>query len=107
MGAHFPALEKRFKVSVLVLAGFRMEPVKPEADSFNFASHVTIPTLMLSGRYDYTFPVEQSQKPFFDLLGTPKAHKLHLLFDTGHAFLPVEFAKESLAWLNKYLGPPN
>ena len=105
MGAHFPALEKRFNVSVLALAGFRMEPVLPEVDSFNFASHVTIPTLMLSGRYDFTFPVEQSQKPFFERLGATE--KRQIMFDIGHAFLPIEFARESIAWMDKYLGPVN
>jgi dienelactone hydrolase len=103
MGAHFPALEKRFKVSVLALPGFLLEPTRPEADSFNFAPRVTIPTLMLSGKYDFTFPMEQSQKPFFEALGSKE--KVHRVFDTGHIWLPSEFARESLAWLDKYLGP--
>ena len=34
-----------------------------------------VPTLMLNGRYDSFFPVESSQKPFFQHLGTPAADK--------------------------------
>ena len=61
---------------------------------------------MLNGRYDFTFPVEIAQLPMYRLLGTPEKDKRHVLFDTGHTFLPIEFAKESLAWLDKYLGRP-
>jgi eukaryotic-like serine/threonine-protein kinase len=107
IGGHFPALEKRLKVSVLALAGFRMETYKPEVDPFNFISRVTIPTLMLSGRYDFTFKREASQLPFFHLLGTPDRDKRNIEYDVGHEFLPIEFTKESLAWLDRYLGPVN
>jgi formylglycine-generating enzyme required for sulfatase activity/dienelactone hydrolase/predicted Ser/Thr protein kinase len=108
MGPHLLALDKdkRLKVSVLAAGGFGLDPVLPEADPFNFAAHVTIPTLMLNGRYDFTFPVEIAQLPMYRLLGTPEKDKRYVPYDTGHTFLPIEFAKESLAWLDKYLGRP-
>jgi dienelactone hydrolase len=105
MGAHLPALEKRLKVNILVHGGFRPEVYEPEVDPFNFVSRVTIPTLMLSGKYDLGFPVESSQMPLFKGLGTPAADKRRIEFEIGHQFLPTEFARESLAWLDRYLGP--
>ena len=107
MGAYVPALEKRLKASVLVHGGYRMNPYAPEVDPFNYAPRVTIPTLMLSGEYDSTFPPEASQLPMFRQLGTPDSHKRRIEFKIGHEFLPTEFAKETLGWFDRYLGEVN
>jgi len=63
--------------------------------------------LMLSGKYDFGFPVETNQLALFRLLSTPAADKVRIPYDIGHQFLPTEFAKASLAWLEKYFGPVN
>jgi dienelactone hydrolase len=105
LGAFFPAIEKRFTASLLILAGFFNERFRPEVDPLNFAPRVTIPTLMLGGKYDFTFPVELSQRPMFRLLGTREKELRE--FDIGHVFLPNEFAKQSLDWLNKHLPVPD
>ena len=60
---------------------------------------------MINGRYDHFFPVETSQKPFLKLLGTPDADKKYVLYETGHAPPRKEVIRESLDWLDKYLGP--
>ena len=61
---------------------------------------------MLNGRYDHFFPVESSQVPLFRLLGTPDKDKKHVLYEAGHGDLPrKEVVRESLDWLDKYLGP--
>ena len=100
--------EKRTKACVLVSGGFvpwpEVESV-PEIDYINLAPRVTIPTLMLNGRYDFLFPVETSQKPMFDFLGTPKEQKNHLLYDTAHNVPRNEMIKETLNWFDRYLGP--
>ena len=99
------ALEPRFKVAVLNVPGLSMEPTRPEEDPVNFLPRIHIPVLMLSGRYDSGFPLELSQKPFFRLLGTPPAMKKHVIDEGGH-FLPRPMmVRESLAWLDQYLGP--
>jgi len=60
---------------------------------------------MVNGRADFTFPLESSQRPLFDRIGTPPEHKRHVLFDSGHGY-PLElYGPEVLAWLDKYLGP--
>jgi dienelactone hydrolase len=98
MGAIVPAVEKRIKVSALIWAGLWLQRVLPEVDPVHYLPRIHSPVLMLSGRYDYIFPHEYSQIPFFTLLGTPKEDKKIQLF---------EYAKEMLAWLDKYLGPIN
>jgi eukaryotic-like serine/threonine-protein kinase len=102
------ALDKRIKASVLVCGGFLPYTefrAVPEADFLNFAPRVVCPTLMLNGRYDNLLPVETMQKPMFDQLGTPAADKKHLLYDTGHFVPRNELIKETLDWLDRYLGP--
>jgi hypothetical protein len=61
---------------------------------------------MLNERYDTYFPVEASQRPMFNLLGTPRADKRQVFYDAGHASAPHrDVVRETLDWLDKYLGP--
>lgn len=64
-----------------------------------------MPVLMLNGEYDLTFPLDINVKPMFDMIATPAAHKLLKVYPTDHFIPPDEFLKESLAWLDTYLGP--
>ena len=99
------AIEPRFRTAVLNVAGIGAPPRRPEEDAVNFLPRISIPVLVLSGRFDSVFPLETSQKPFMRLLGTPAEHKKQILFDGGH-FLPrTEMMAESLKWLDEYLGP--
>ena len=102
------SLEERFRTAVLFEGGLYLRPAgQPEADNFNFLPRVRVPVLMLNGRYDYTFPVESSQKPYFRWLGTPETDKRHVLYDAAHDVMVnrTEVVKEVLSWLDQYLGP--
>jgi cephalosporin-C deacetylase-like acetyl esterase len=105
MGAILPALEPRLKVSVLHGGGFYQQKTRPEVDQINFAPRVTCPVLMLNGRYDFFCLMETSQDPMFHLLGTPKEHKRHAVFESGHVIPRNEVIKATLDWLDRYLGP--
>jgi serine/threonine protein kinase/formylglycine-generating enzyme required for sulfatase activity len=105
VGSILLALEGRLKVSVLVIGGFVSGRMPPEADQINFLPRIRIPTLMLNGKYDYLFPLETTQIPMFQFLGTPDEHKLHLTYDSEHWIPQNEEIKEILNWLDKYLGP--
>ena len=41
----------------------------------------------------------------YRLLGTPEDDKRHLVFESGHSVPREELEKESVSWLDKYLGP--
>jgi eukaryotic-like serine/threonine-protein kinase len=105
MGAIYPAIEKRIKVAVLDVAGLAMQKALPEADQINFLPRVTQPVLMLNGKYDMFFPLETSQKPMYDLLGTALKDKKMIVYPTGHMAPRTEVEKEALNWFDKYLGP--
>jgi pimeloyl-ACP methyl ester carboxylesterase len=98
------AVEDRFRALVLVSGGMSGGSL-PEVANLNFAPRVRMPVLMENGRYDFTFPLEQSQRPLFNLLGTPEASKKHVLFDSGHVPPFTEVARETLDWLDGVLGP--
>jgi dienelactone hydrolase len=106
LGNIIPAVEERLKVSILFVGGFSGFP-RPEADGINYITRIKIPTLMLNGRYDMSFPYEFAVKPMFDLLGTPDEQKVLKTYETDHYVPFNELIKESLAWLDKYLGPVN
>lgn len=105
LGAILPAIEPRIKVNVLYVAGMNFQRAFPEADQINYITRVTQPTLMLNGELDFYFPSETSQRPMFDLLGTPPEHKKRLTYPRGHTVPKTELIRESLAWLDQYLGP--
>jgi cephalosporin-C deacetylase-like acetyl esterase len=105
MGAILPAVEDRLKVLTLICPGFYLQKRFPEVDQLNFAPRVRAPVLMLNGRFDFIYPVDTSQEPMFRLLGTPKEDKRRVVYDTGHDIPRHEEIKETLNWLDRYLGP--
>ncbi len=106
-GAHLPAVEKRIKAAILASGGLQLTiNYLPEIDPFNFAPHVTIPVLLLNGRYDANFPLESSLLPLFHSLGTPSRDKKHVIYEGLHGAFPRPAAvRECLDWLDKYPGP--
>ena len=68
-----------------------------------------MPTLLITGRYDFAFPVDSNQKPLIRLLGAPEKDKKHaILENSGHFINPgdsPEAARLMLDWLDRYLGP--
>ena len=100
------AVEERLKVSVLLAGGLGFQGQGlPEINQINFITRMRQPTLMLNGKYDSFFPLETSQRLMFDLLGTPPEHKQWKFFETDHIPPINETIRETLAWLDKYLGP--
>ena len=105
LGGIMTAVEKRFKASVLVVAGLSTRKTMPEVEELNFLPRVEVPTLMLNGKYDFYFPEKTAQKRFFELLGTPAQDKRWLLYEESHYVPRHHMIRETLDWLDKYLGP--
>ena len=98
-------MEGRLKVLVLAASGFYFTKAFPEVDHINFVSRVTAPVLVINGRSDYFCPVETCLKPFYRLLGTPEKDRRLVITDSGHVPPRNELIKETLDWLDRYLGP--
>jgi serine/threonine protein kinase len=105
IGAILPAIEDRLRVLVLESPGFTLYKQLPEGDQLNFAPRVKAPVLLLNGRFDYMYPLRSSQETLFRLLGTPDKDKRRVVYDTGHDIPRPEMIKETLNWLDRYLGP--
>ena len=97
--------EDRVRVAILGVGGLEFQKTLPEVDQINFVTRMKTPALLLNGRYDFFFPVESSQVPFFRLLGASEKDKRQVIFDSGHMVPAKDLIRESLDWLDKYLGP--
>ncbi len=107
LGPIMTAVEQRFRTAVFFVGGLMMQDVQPVADPFNFLPRVTVPVFMFNGRYDSFFPLETAIRPFFDNLGTPAADKKLTVTDSNHfvaAYSANQLIRETLDWLDKYLG---
>jgi serine/threonine protein kinase/formylglycine-generating enzyme required for sulfatase activity/dienelactone hydrolase len=107
MGGLIPAVERRIKVVILNVGGLDLHRSQPEVDPFNFVPRIKVPVLMINGEYDQFFPVDLSQKPMYELLGTPREDKKQYIFAASHMVPYFLVAKQSLAWLDRYFGPVN
>jgi serine/threonine protein kinase/formylglycine-generating enzyme required for sulfatase activity len=101
------AVEPRLSLGVIYCGGFARQESLPEVDPVNFAPLVTVPVLMLNGRYDYFYPTATSQEPHFTLLGTAAAHKRRVVYESSHMIPRNETIKEVVNWMEKYWGEPS
>jgi dienelactone hydrolase len=99
------AVEPRFKAAVFHVGGLMQQSTLPEVDPFNFVPRVKIPVLMLNGKNDTFFPIEASQKPMFNLLGSGEKFKEMKTYEGGHLVPLSDLVKETINWYDKYLGP--
>jgi dipeptidyl aminopeptidase/acylaminoacyl peptidase len=99
------AIEPRLKAAILLAGGLYREVASPEIEPLNFLPRIKVPVLLLGGQNDFYYPVETSQAPMFKLLGTPAEHKRHVIFEgAGHVPPRIEVIRETLDWLDRYLG---
>jgi eukaryotic-like serine/threonine-protein kinase len=108
-GVIFGPLEDRVKTYIFLDGGFFLNPALPARDQASFAPRIKKPVLMINGKYDFTFSLDRSQKPMFEMLGSPAADKKHVILNTPHDVSQdrPNLSREVLAWLDKYLGKIN
>ena len=107
-GPIYAAIEGRFDAVVWMGGGASaatLDHYPPEIQPAHFAPRVRVPVLMIGGRSDSLAPVESSQRPLLDLLGTPGEHKRLAILDGGHIPPWEGVIRESLDWFDRYLGP--
>lgn len=104
MGGIIPAIEDRVKTAIL-LGGGILAVGRPESNPVHYASRITVPFLMLVGRYDSLLTYETAAEPLFNLIATAPEHKVMKVYETDHIPPKQEYVTEILAWLDKYFGP--
>jgi len=97
------AIDDRVRAAVLNVAGFCFQPSEPSVESYIYTPRVSCPVIMLNGKYDVFFPLETSQNPMFELLGTPDKDKKHYVYPSGHYVPRDRLIEEHLGWLQKHL----
>jgi hypothetical protein len=98
--------EQRFRVGVLWAVGFFRGPPESPVERADLVRRIRLPMLMLNGRLDAWLAIETQVKPMFDLFGAPEGDKRLVAYEVSHWPYPHnEVIKESLAWLDRYLGP--
>lgn len=102
LGTILPAIEDRLALNLVVAGGLNPRG-REEVNAINYVGRVTIPTLMLNGKYDRW--IDQEIRPMHELLGTPPEHKKLILYETDHIPPKAEYIRETLAWLDRYFGP--
>ena len=100
------AIDDRIKLGILALFGISsVEKYRyMEFDQIDYVPHIKIPMLLLGGRYDPDFVIEQ-QQAFYDFLGTPESDKKWIIYESTHWIPREDLINESLTWLDKYFGP--
>ena len=97
------AQEPRIRAAVIQIGLLPQMAATPEVDPVNALPRVRIPLLMFSGEFDPMVPAENAQR-YFDLIGTPNDRKRHVIAIGGH-FIPRDLLiRETLAWLDRYIG---
>lgn len=104
LGAIIPAVEDRIDTVILVAGGVR-DIGLPEVNSLNYVQRISVPLLIMNGRYDTILSYEHAARPMFEMAATPDEHKVIKGYDTDHIPPKAEYVKEILDWLDKYFGP--
>jgi pimeloyl-ACP methyl ester carboxylesterase len=96
----------RLRTAIFLDGGFFLNVPPAGVDQVDFAPRLTIPVLMVNGRFDFTFPLDKAQRPFFEMLGTPPAEKRRVVLEAPHdvGLRRAELVPEVLAWLDRRLG---
>ncbi len=99
------ALENRIRAALIYAGGYPNIPMPPNVDLAHYAPRITIPVLMIGGLYDAVFPIEISQRPLLERLGTPESQKELRIYNIRHSPPPRrQFLGDALPWLDEYLG---
>ncbi|MGD2123291.1 MAG: protein kinase [Gemmatimonadota bacterium] len=103
LGGIIPAVEDRLRANILLAGSCEYRPVRPEVAPATYLPRISVPTLMMNGRYDRHLDV--GIRPMYDLLGAPEEEKRLILYETDHIPPRAEYVREIIAWLDEYLGP--
>jgi len=99
------AQEDRFRTAIIDIGLMPAMPATPEVDPAHSLPRIRVPTLLLSGEFDAMVQRADAER-FFDLIGVAPDLKKHVIALGGHYIPRDVLMRESLDWLDAYLGPP-
>ena len=85
----FAGIDDRIATAVVLSGGLPGPGLEPGVDPINFLPRAMSPLLMIGGEFDFVFPPERSQRPFFEAWGAPADQKRFVSLQEGHA--PTNF----------------
>jgi class 3 adenylate cyclase/dienelactone hydrolase len=101
-GSYLTAIDPRIKANVFYAGGLNRMG-RPEADMVYFLPRVTIPTLMINGRFDSIWGLDAIMS-MYNLLGTPDDKKKLVLFESDHLSPMADVITETNLWLDQHFG---
>jgi pimeloyl-ACP methyl ester carboxylesterase len=101
-GSYLTAVDPRIKANVFYAGGLNRMG-RPEADMVYFLPRVTIPTLMINGRFDSIWGLDAIMS-MYNLLGTPDDQKKLVLFESDHLSPMADVITETNLWLDLHFG---
>jgi eukaryotic-like serine/threonine-protein kinase len=101
-GGFLTAVDTRIKTNIFYAGGLKRMG-RPEADLAYFLPRVTIPTLMINGRFDSLFGLDAILN-MYNLLGTPDEEKRLVLLDSDHLAPMSDVINETTLWLDQHFG---
>jgi serine/threonine protein kinase/formylglycine-generating enzyme required for sulfatase activity/dienelactone hydrolase len=107
LGPIMLAVEERIGSGIILFGGLPPWKLAPAADPINFAPHVKVPVLTISGKLDFLYPIEASARPLLEFLGSTE--KELKTYEGGHGSSMFQFSRQIrgdiLNWLDRNLGP--
>ncbi len=106
-GPAFLAVESRFRAGVLLAPNYgpSITFLPEEVDPIHFMPRARQPVLLVAGRFDLGNPADRILRPMIDRFGAPADRKRLALYDAGHIIPLNDNIRETLNWLDEYLGP--
>jgi alpha/beta superfamily hydrolase len=104
IGQFLTAVDNRIETNIFY-AGGMIQAGRTESNPAHFLPRITIPTLMINGKYDANLRMDYEVKYMNELLGTPERDKKLLLFDSDHLAPRADVVRETLIWLDTQFGP--
>jgi class 3 adenylate cyclase/pimeloyl-ACP methyl ester carboxylesterase len=104
LGFVLGAIDSRVKLNIFYAGGLRAGSFRPEIQPAYFIRRVTVPTLMINGRFDSVWRIDYEIKNMYELLGTPDKDKRLVLFDSDHLAPIKDLIRETQSFLDEYFG---
>ena len=104
MGFVLGAVDSRVKLNIFYAGGLQAGSFRPEIQPAYFIRRVTIPTLMINGRFDSVWRIDHEIKNMYQLLGTSAEDKRLVLFDSDHLAPIKDLVRETQSFLDEYFG---